>query len=95
MRKLLVSLVVLFAFLALPSSAQADTLVLTNGSKIEGRIVKETGTEVVIDVPGVGKLNVERRRIKEIRRGGTPPSTKPPSSSSPRTPRRTPRRSPG
>lgn len=95
MRKLLVPLVVLFAFLALPSSARADTLVLTNGSKIEGRIVKETGAEVVIDVPGVGKLNVERRRIKEIRRGATPPSAKPPSSSSPRTPRRTPRRSPG
>jgi len=65
MRRVAISILALGALVA---AARADTILLTNGSKLEGTIVKETADQVVILVRDVGKLNVDRRRIKEIQR---------------------------
>ena len=65
MLRVVISILALGALVAV---AGADTILLTNGSKIEGRIVKETPDQVVILVPDVGKLSVDRRRIKDIQR---------------------------
>ncbi len=70
----------IFVLTALVGLAHADTIILKNGSKLEGRIVKETPDSVVILVSGVGKLEVERKRIAEIERDakGTEPPPKTP-----------------
>ena len=60
--------IAILALGVLAATAGADTIILKNGSKLEGRIVKETADTVVILVPNVGKLNVDRGRIKEIAR---------------------------
>ena len=65
MRTLAISILALGALVA---AARADTIILKNGSKLEGTIVKETPDQVVILVTDVGKLSVDRRRIKDIQR---------------------------
>ena len=48
----------LISLAALAASAFADTVVLTNGEKIEGKVTAETDTEITIaDLTGVGVLD--------------------------------------
>jgi hypothetical protein len=83
MRTITATIAVLLTLAAL---AAADTVILKNGSKIEGRIVKETDDQVVVQVPGVGKLVVDRDRITEIRRDGRGTAEPPPRRTGPTKP---------
>jgi PAS domain-containing protein len=65
----LVSMFVLL--LAMSSTVSlADSVVLKNGGTLRGKIVKETDNAVTIQVTNLGKMTVERSRIKEIVRTG-------------------------
>jgi hypothetical protein len=63
------------AILLTAAVATADTVVLVGGGTLDGRIVKESEDEVVIEVEGMGSMTVPRGRIREIRRddGEEPP----------------------
>jgi hypothetical protein len=65
--------------------ARADSIVLKNGRTMSGTIIKETDEVVVIEVASMGRMTVERSRIREVRRaGGSRPTPRP----SPRPARR-------
>lgn len=49
----------------------ADTITLQNGGRIEGRAI-EQGDRVVIELPGGGRITLERSRIAKIERSRTP-----------------------
>lgn len=45
----------------------ADTVVLKNGSEIQGEIIKETGDRIVLRFEG-GTIELQRRRVETVRR---------------------------
>lgn len=55
---------------ALCASARADTIELTNGKKIEGRVVKSSARTVRIEVLG-GAIEIPRDQVKAIQEGPT------------------------
>ena len=64
-------------------TAAADTVVLNNGSKIEGRVVEDTPQQVVLEARG-GRLTFPRRIVKEVIRAPLDePSPKPRPSAEP------------
>lgn len=62
--KRFVLLAALLAFVC--AAAYADTIVLTNGNKLRGKIVSENEKEVVINVSNMGTITVKRTKIKGI-----------------------------
>ncbi|RME74687.1 MAG: hypothetical protein D6776_04750, partial [Planctomycetota bacterium] len=52
---------------AAPRPAAADTVRLANGNELEGRIVEESATEIVLETGG-GRLRIPRAEIVESRR---------------------------
>lgn len=70
------------AFLcAICSAVCADTIVLRNGGKLQGKIVSENETEVTIEMPNTGTITVKRANIGEILKEepADPPEKKEPS----------------
>jgi len=65
---------VLVALLVAVASARADVVRLKNGGKIEGEVVSETPTTVVVN-SGSGKVSVDRALIESIERTPTPAPT--------------------
>lgn len=58
--------ILLFSVIALlGSTAQADTIILVDGARIEGKILKETANAVFVDI-GYDVLDVPRNQIQEI-----------------------------
>jgi hypothetical protein len=63
--------------------ARADTIVLENGSRLDGKILRETKTEVVLERTsggGVATLTIPKSMVKSIERDvpiGSPPPTFP------------------
>ena len=56
---------------AAPWLAEDATIVLKNGTKISGTIIKETEESITLKSE-YGVVNIKRAKIKEIRRGGNP-----------------------
>jgi hypothetical protein len=52
--------------LALVAAAFGDTVVLRNGRKVKGKIVRQDKRTVVVHVDGLGNLTLERSSIKSI-----------------------------
>lgn len=64
---------VAFAFLGLASAIRADTVILDNGSRFDGTIVKETDDEIVLKLDS-GQMKLKKARIKKIvRKEAAPP----------------------
>ena len=61
-------LIVLTVALAASSTALADTIVMKNGNKFEGKILRETAEKVVLQMD-FGTMDFQRSQIKEIRKG--------------------------
>ncbi len=53
------------------ASERLDEILLKDGSILTGHILAEDSTEVVIEVEGIGRLEVPRDRIKDILRAGS------------------------
>jgi hypothetical protein len=62
--------------LALAASASADVIHLGEGDSIEGRIVRDCGATVIVEVDG-GKVHVERAQITSVERKPWSPAAKP------------------
>jgi hypothetical protein len=58
------------ALLLATALARADVVVLTDGRRIEGTVVRDDDEKVVVRT-GLGELEFERALVKEIRRGKT------------------------
>jgi HEAT repeat protein len=73
--RLLTVAVIAAAVLMLHFPAYADTIILKNGCRLHGKVVRESEDEVVINVGGAGTVTVRRSRIEKIRRDriGLPP----------------------
>jgi len=56
------------AVIALSATALGDSLYLTNGAVLEGKIVAEREREVILRLASGGILTIQRAMIKEIRR---------------------------
>jgi hypothetical protein len=68
------------AFLcAICSAVCADTIILRNGGKLQGKIVSENEKEVTIEMPNTGTITVKRANIREIlkEKPADPPKEKP------------------
>lgn len=65
---------VLIAIAAGPAAFAEDTIVLTNGNEVRGRIVSEDEDAVKIDIGG-GKMTFRRSQIAEVRREKPPEAT--------------------
>jgi tetratricopeptide (TPR) repeat protein len=72
----------LFAVLLLCSAALADVIELTNGDKIEGKILEETETGVRIQT-SYGPLVIPRNQIKNITKGDAEPEKAEPEKAEP------------
>jgi len=73
--------------LAVPPAVHADTLVLRNGARFEGKVLKETPDRVTLQMR-FGTRDFQRSQVKEIIKG-TAPAPPPPE------PKREPRPKPG
>lgn len=62
------------SLVALASAANADVLRLSGGGRLEGVIVRETATNVTVDV-GMGQVSLPRSRVATIERRESPLST--------------------
>lgn len=60
------SVVILAVSLGSPGRAEADIIVLTNGSEIRGKILSRTDKKVVIEV-AYGNMTIAAARIQEVR----------------------------
>lgn len=65
---------ILLALAAVPAAFAEDTIVLTNGNEVRGRIVSEDEDAVKIDIGG-GKMTFRRSQIAEVRREKPPAET--------------------
>jgi len=65
MKRLFGLLTVTAAVLCLVASAYADTVTFENGDRLSGRIVGEEDGKVVLEVPGIGEVRIEKDRIVE------------------------------
>lgn len=54
-------------------AATADEVILKNGRRLRGRVVREDERTVVLDVKGLGEMTIERSTVKEIARSAEPP----------------------
>ncbi|MFH1421109.1 MAG: hypothetical protein ABIH42_00095 [Planctomycetota bacterium] len=63
MNRLIVAYILIGLFCC---TAFGDTIVLRNGSKLEGRIVQEDEKEVTIEIIGAGTITVRRSQVEEI-----------------------------
>jgi hypothetical protein len=68
MRNLSLVLLALVGVLLLAGTGRADLILLKHGGKIRGTILRETDDEIVIAVDGMGKMTVERARVREVLR---------------------------
>jgi hypothetical protein len=64
-------LAAVLAAIAPPSAFAEDTIILTNGNEVRGRIVSEDDEGVKIDIGG-GKMTFRRSQIAEVRREKPP-----------------------
>jgi tetratricopeptide (TPR) repeat protein len=62
------ALLPIIAVLLLSQALLADTIVLKNGQKIEGRIISETDSEVTLRISNIGSMTFKRSEIKKIER---------------------------
>ena len=67
-KRLICLLTCLLAISLFASVSQADTIVLDNGRKLRGKIVRENEKEVVVDVAGMGTITLKRTRIRDIQK---------------------------
>jgi hypothetical protein len=67
--------------------AYGDTIVLTNGGKLHGKIIKEDEKEVTIQLPNKGTITVNRDQIKSMEKNEIEGPKIPPPSQSPLVPR--------
>jgi hypothetical protein len=58
----------LIFFAAATSASAADRVILVSGSVIDGSIILETETVIVVELSGVGTVRIRREEIAEIRR---------------------------
>lgn len=67
-------LLLMVLMLTIPALALAksdvDEIVLEDGSVVTGRIVSETEDAVVVETESLGRVTLERSRIKAIHRAG-------------------------
>jgi len=66
----------LLAAIVLPSIAAADTLVMTDGNTFQGKIVKETDKEVVLQVQ-YGTMSFDRQHVRSVAKGPWTPAKAP------------------
>lgn len=65
------------------ASVRADTLVLTTGERLTGRVISEEGAVVVFESAGLGRLDVARERIASLERTVQTPEMPPPPAAAP------------
>ncbi len=46
-----------------------DTIIMKNGSKFEGKILKETPTEYVIRIKGLGTQRIKKSKVRQVVKG--------------------------
>lgn len=69
-RALLTLAIALFSLCTLPQVAQADVVLLTNGGKVRGKVIKANSREVVVRTAG-GTTVVPRDEVAGIEKGAT------------------------
>ena len=75
-----VGVVTLFVLVCMPTTLSADTVVLKNGSRIDGMVISESESVVVLKVGDLGTLKLEKSRVvsieKNLRSGDRPAKPK-------------------
>jgi hypothetical protein len=56
-----------------PAAARADSVLLKNGNRMEGRVVEETEHVFIVDV-GIGTVTVPRHEVDQVARDPAPPA---------------------
>ncbi|MHC4473522.1 MAG: hypothetical protein ACYS99_21475, partial [Planctomycetota bacterium] len=59
----------LLLLLILGAPAIGDTIYLKNGAKFEGKLVKETATEVIFKVKGMGTQTFKKKDVLKVEKG--------------------------
>ncbi|MCE9594656.1 MAG: tetratricopeptide repeat protein [Planctomycetes bacterium] len=70
-RRFATTSVVCFALAVLASIASGDTLILKDGRRVEGTVVRETATTITVETP-TGKVEYARADVVDVKLGKTP-----------------------
>ena len=80
--------------LLVPPSALADTIILKNGNRLDGKVVKEKASEVIFRTKGM-EMAIPREDIQEIQKSGHTDPPRPPLDTKPPEPPPPPGHEPG